>query len=65
MLRKPDINLLRKSEVFFGAAQEAERGKAAHGQHTYCITPAISMLSPHPFRKRQPATESESQPERS
>jgi hypothetical protein len=34
VLRKPDVNLLRTLKLF-GAAQEAGRGKAAHGQHTY------------------------------
>ena len=37
----------------------------AHGQHTYRITPGISMLSPHLFRRRHPSTESEFQPQTS
>jgi hypothetical protein len=35
---KPDFNL-QGTVKRFRAAQETGRGKAAHGQHTYCITP--------------------------
>ena len=42
---KTGFNSLRIVKLV-GAAQEAGRGKAADGQHTYCITPGISMLPP-------------------
>ena len=45
VLRKLDVNLLRTVKLF-GAAQEAGRGKAAHGQHTYCITPGDKYAVP-------------------
>jgi len=56
------ITVSGDGQPFFFARNLAGRGKAAHGQHTYCITPGISMLSSHLCRRRQPATESECQP---
>jgi hypothetical protein len=55
VLRKADFNLPGTVKLL-GADQEAGRGKASHGQHTYCITPGISMLSPHLFRASAAAT---------
>jgi hypothetical protein len=51
VLRKLDVNLLRTVKLF-GAAQEAGRGKAAHGQHTYCITPGDKYAVPASLPQR-------------
>jgi len=61
--RLGSITVNGDGQPFFFTQNLAGRGKATHGQHTYCIPPGISMLSLHPFLRRQPSAESEFQPQ--